>query len=303
MQPRTSTDQSGSSTAQDSSYTHFVTGNTGKRDILKATRSTESLFSGPYDGVILSSVKRQFLQDCNAFEVPENQQLSVLHIMFKDNALRYFTDHVKPKVRNVEQAFEEMKKHFITEAHVNTYTTEWNTLSFRDFKNKEKGKSDSEILDMLYYRAQDLQSLLDTPYQSRLLLRDCIIRAVNAEPFYAPLTTMPIPRDPDELHIRLHQVMKQQDTAAPSGTSSTPLNQNSLRSLSAYYFDDDPTSNDDPDPTEFEILFNQNGKPFFKRRIMRGSSSFNPSKSNHYNRHPRHYDQYNNTPRFGYTKR
>lgn len=77
--------------------------------------------------------------------------------MFKDNALRYLTDNVNPNVSTIEQAFTEMKNHFITEAHVNTYTTEWHNLTVFDFEEKEPTKSNAEILDTLYYRAHDLQ--------------------------------------------------------------------------------------------------------------------------------------------------
>lgn len=82
LQPGRSFDRSGSSSTQNSSHAHSVLNNMGKRDILKSPRHPESLFSGPYDGVILSSVKRRFLQDCVAFDVPDSLQLSVLHIMF-----------------------------------------------------------------------------------------------------------------------------------------------------------------------------------------------------------------------------
>lgn len=64
------------------------------------------------------------MQDCSAFEVPENHQLSELHIMFRDSSLRYFSDLGKQKFGMVDQTFDEMEKHFITEAHINTYTTE-----------------------------------------------------------------------------------------------------------------------------------------------------------------------------------
>lgn len=58
--------------------------------------------------------------------------------MLKNNALRYFTDHVEPKASNVEQAIDDMKKHFIAEANINPYTSEWNNLSLRDLKKKHE---------------------------------------------------------------------------------------------------------------------------------------------------------------------
>lgn len=44
--------------------------------------------------------------------------------MSKINKLFYFTDHVRPKVRTAEEAFNQMRKDFITEAHLNKYKTE-----------------------------------------------------------------------------------------------------------------------------------------------------------------------------------
>lgn len=47
--------------------------------------------------IILSSVKICF-QDCCSFQVPENKELLALHIMFKENELRWFTDYVKANI-------------------------------------------------------------------------------------------------------------------------------------------------------------------------------------------------------------
>lgn len=151
---------------------------------------------------------------------------------------------------------------------------------------------------MKYYRALDLQSLLDAPYQSRLLLRDCIVSAVKNGPFSATRKAMPISRDPDELHTRLHQFMKQQDASAlPASNLLKTHSMNTLKPLLAYYFEDKP--NNDTDPSDFEVLFNQHKQPFFKQRIMRGSSSFHRNKQS--NPYSGNYGQ-NNHPRFGHSK-
>lgn len=70
-QPSSTSEQS-RSLSHDTAYNQFETGNTGKRNILKPPRKSETLFTGPYEVLILSSNKRQFLKDCNAFEVLEN---------------------------------------------------------------------------------------------------------------------------------------------------------------------------------------------------------------------------------------
>lgn len=170
-------------------------------------------------------------------------------------------------------------------------------------ERKKKKKSNPEILDMLYSRAQDLQLLLDTPYQSRLHLRDCIIRAVQNEPFYDPSTTMPIPHDPDKLHARLHQVMKQQDNSNFSvGSPSNPHITAAMKSLPAYYVNSDSTTGDKYNPTEFEVLFNHNEQPYFKSRIMRGPTSIHKNKNSQHMPYHRRFGQSDNKPPFGYSK-
>lgn len=128
-------------------------------------------------------------------------------------------------------------------------------------KLKHPGKSNPQLLDLIFQRARDLQALLKDPYESPLLLQDCIIRAVKDEPFYTPLITTTIPQDPNALHTRLHQCLRQQDSI--SSNSQEP-------SKSSMYFVDPENENEE----NFEVCYNENGTPFFRRRIMRGSSSF-----------------------------
>lgn len=50
-----------------------------------------------------------------------------------------------------------MNEHSITALHVNTYTTEWITLTFKDIQPKITIKVSAKVLDLLYQREQDLQ--------------------------------------------------------------------------------------------------------------------------------------------------
>ena len=97
---------------------------------------------------------------------PQQQRLSVLHVMLKDDALRYFMDDVVSTADSVEEAFGQLESHFMTPPHRDTYTTEWNTLSFSDIKQKNPGKRTSQILDLVFQPACNIQSLLDEPNNS-----------------------------------------------------------------------------------------------------------------------------------------
>lgn len=249
--------------------------NTAKRDFLKVNRKTEEQYCGPYDGPIIDTVRRKFIQDCDAFEVPTDQRLSVLHTMLRDDALNYYTEFVLPHVTSITDAFERLQAHFTTPAYKDTYTTEWNTLTFAEMKRKHTDNSSSQLLDLLYQRARELQSLLEKPYESPLLLRDCIIRAVKDEKFYVPLVTTTIPEDPNALHTRLHQCIRQQDTAS---SKLTPTSSSQLYLL-------EPEPDDENDESELQLHYNANS-PFFKRQIMRGSNSFSTPnyRRNNFNR-------------------
>lgn len=170
---------------------------------------------------MLSTVMRKFNQDCEAFEVPESQQLSVLYVMFRGEALRYDADHIYGVASTVKETFSLLQAHFMTPAHRDTYTTEWNTPSFENIKLKHPNKSISQQLDVLFQRARDLQTMIDNAYNSPLLLRDCIINAVKSQSFYIPLITSAIPTVPNILHTRLHQCIRQKYTA-PSLSTKNP---------------------------------------------------------------------------------
>lgn len=235
--------------------------NTAMRDFLKVIRNKDDQYSGPYEGPILSTVKRKFIQECDAFEVPDVQRLSVMQCVLREEALRYFTETVRHSVTSVDDAFHKLEERFMTPAHMDTNTTEWNSLKFSAMKVKYPDKPTSQLLDLLFQRAKDLQSMLDEAYHSPILLRDCIVRAVKDEDFYVPLITAVIPTDPDALHTRLHQCIRQRESN-PSTSSSAPAK--------VYHMDNDIDDGD----AEYELCYTDNGAPIFKRRIMRGSSSF-----------------------------
>ena len=73
-----------------------------------------------------------------------------MHTMLRGAALEYFTEFVFSTVTSSEDAFDKLQEHFMTPAHRDTYTTEWNTLTFRDIKNVHGDKSCAQLLDLLF---------------------------------------------------------------------------------------------------------------------------------------------------------
>lgn len=69
----------------------------------------------------------------------------------------------------------------MTPAQINPNTTEWNILRFSAMKGKHPVKPASLVLDLLFKRAKDFQTMLDDAYRSPILLCDRIIRAVKDE--------------------------------------------------------------------------------------------------------------------------
>lgn len=132
---------------------------------------------------------------------------------------------MKRYVSPVEEGFQKLQQHFITPSHRETYTTKWNSLKYSDFKAQQPSKITPELLYLLFYRAQDLQTLLDEDFQTPLLLRDCILRAVKLESFYQPLVTSIIPRDPHESHTCLHQVLSNKNDATNLPVNKSNVNQ------------------------------------------------------------------------------
>lgn len=237
-----------------------------KRDFLKITRYKDEKYAGPYEGPLLESVQRRFEQDCQAFDVPDPQRLSLLYTMLVGEPSRFFTTSILPVVSTVEEAFEKLQQRYLSSAHRDRYIQEWNGLKFRNFFKSDKSLSQS--LDDMFVRARDIQAVLKEPYNSQILLRDTIIRAVREETFYSLLAATDIPEDPNTLHTRLQQCIQKTDARSGKSGDSVTRPDNPT-----YLFDDQEVI---PFDDEYDIYYGHNG-PMFKRRIMRQSSSFNPS--------------------------
>lgn len=109
-----------------------------------------------------------------------------MYTMLRGDALRYLNNYVLPTatLEMTIDAFDKIRAHFMPTAHRDTYTTEWSRLTFANMKQENADKSTSQVLDLLFQRARDLQILLlQDPYNSPSLLREYIIRAVKSERF------------------------------------------------------------------------------------------------------------------------
>lgn len=80
--------------------------NVWKRYFLKCLGNNKDPYSVPYGEVILSALEKTFLHNSSAFKVLGEHLLSVLQVMFKDEALRYFTNDVKKNSQNISGTFE-----------------------------------------------------------------------------------------------------------------------------------------------------------------------------------------------------
>lgn len=101
-------------------------------------------------------------------------------------------------------------------------------------------------------------------------------------------------------YTRLHQVMKQNDaTDLLVETSSKPYSIDASKTLLEYYLNGYQTNSNYFDPTDFVMLSKQNGHPFFKRKVIRGSSSFHREKDPQHIPYYRKHGPDNNKPRFG----
>lgn len=124
------------------------------------------MYNGPYSALILSAVRRKFDYDCKAHEVPVDQRFSELNVFFSCKAYNHHTDNAALYATEVNDAFNPMQDHFMTPAHRDTYTTEWNTPASKEVNNKPPETPTSQCLDTLIKRERDLQSLFDKDYQS-----------------------------------------------------------------------------------------------------------------------------------------
>jgi len=194
----------------------------GKRDFLKITRYKDDKYAGSYECPLLGSVRRRFEQDCIALEVPEGDRLQLVYTMIRGEPLRYFMDEVQPHASAAADAFVMVQAKYMSSAHRDRYIHEWNALSFRSFV--KPGISSAQALDELFARARDLQAMLKAPYDSDLLLRDTITRAVQDESFYGLLSATDIPADSGILHTRLQKCI-QVSRSAVRNTSSNVVTQ------------------------------------------------------------------------------
>lgn len=95
------------------------------------------------------------------------------------------------------------------------------------------------------------------------------MNAIKSEPFFIPVITTAVPRDPITLHALLHQCYLQLDTSLNNGTPT----KTKTSSSNIFLLDEDNTKS-----RPIDLHYSQGGNAYFKRRITRGSSSFsNPN--------------------------
>lgn len=237
-----------------------------KRDFIKIPRHSQDKYSGPYEQPLLDTVKRRFIDDCNGLEVPENERLSVMYLVLRGQALKYFQDHVVHTARTIDEAFQNLRDHFHNAAQQKTNITKWNTINFSSLVSQFPNKGYAEILDLLMSKGKDLATLLGPPYDSPRLLRDFLERATEREPFTRLMIGQDLTIDPDvylaRLHDCLHEHMRREgrDVNIPTlGSASAVPSTQSLLSAA-----DDVDENAD-----YVVYYNHNNVPMFKRRIIR----------------------------------
>lgn len=106
------------------------------RDFFKISRTKDSQFAGPYEELLLRTVKQNFEQEYLAFDLFESQKLNVLRVVLCVETLRFFNEEIEPKCTSVSEAFVMMRDQFTTASHMNTYMNEWNTLTFKSIQTK-----------------------------------------------------------------------------------------------------------------------------------------------------------------------
>ena len=85
---------------------------------------------------LLSDVKRKFLSDCRIFSVPDADRLSLITLVLKGEAQRYFDELLAKNVTSVDQAFDKIQNLFQTESIMRENLCRWNTLKFSDIAEK-----------------------------------------------------------------------------------------------------------------------------------------------------------------------
>lgn len=127
-------------------------------------------------------------------------------------------------------------------------------------KLQNPDKPTSQVLDLFFQRAKDLQSFFGNAYDSPILHRDCTVRGVKDEDFYFPLIDSNVPTDLIELHTRRYQCIGQYLSASVSFSTT---------SCNVYRIDGDNKNVE----AKYQLYYASNGSPVLKRKIMRGSSS------------------------------
>lgn len=79
--------------------------NTGKYDFPKIHCQSQYQYSTLCEVPIINALRRHFLLECEEFDVPEIQLLSVLHTMLLNDALKFFTVYDASTAATVDDAF------------------------------------------------------------------------------------------------------------------------------------------------------------------------------------------------------
>ena len=101
--------------------------------------------------------------------------------MLRGEPLIVFMDFVQPNASSGSEAFNMLRLKYMTSAHHDRYIQEWMNLRYKNYA--KDGVSAPQAVDNLFTRARDLRAILKAPYNSHILLRDTITRAVQDEHF------------------------------------------------------------------------------------------------------------------------
>lgn len=142
---------------------HNTSVSSSERDFLKISTHIWDQYSVTHKGSNIETVEHRFIQDCDTFDAPEVQRLSVLHTMLRNDALQYFMDYIAPTAIIADQAFRKLHAHFLTPAHKVAYMTELNSLTFNYIKQKHPTKSTTEVFDHISTRSR-LAKLTTIPF-------------------------------------------------------------------------------------------------------------------------------------------
>ncbi len=166
--------------------------------MVKSPKHVSDQYSFPHEPPLLSAVKEAFISDCNALQDPEESRESVMYRVLCNHALKHFRIHIVNDAKTAEMAFYMLHRHYNTLAHQRNNKDGWNSLTFKFLSAINPGKFKPEILQILYHRAQDLQTLLGPPYTSDLLLCESVYA-----PFARHLKGEDAEREPQRLYTQI----------------------------------------------------------------------------------------------------